>query len=116
MIEQTIKTCIESRIAAALPEIPPNEKGKPRSVVIAYAKREPEANVQEQDGLIVYGWIKATISAAFFTTDWIDKMPLLLNIFRDPLLLITDGMPVYVSFSESEMTEGRNIDVDVLLF
>lgn len=118
MIEQNIKNHLESLIAAALPGIPLNERGKSRSLVIAFERRSLSPLFQEQEDLRIYGWVTAVVSCTFFSNDndWADKTELLKAVCREPVLFTADGLPVKIALSEADLEDRRALTADVLLF
>ena len=118
MIEQKIKDHLESLIAATLPGIPLNERGKSRSLVIAFERRSLSPLMQEQEDLRIYGWVTAVVSCAFFNNDndWADKSALLKPVCKEPVLFTADGLPVKITLSEAELEDRRALTADVLLF
>lgn len=116
-VEDILIAELERRIVAGVPDTAPGDGNTPETFITTVESRTFVRNVQEQSGLVVFGFVTAEITVIFYSRKRrYDYSALLADFARSPAIRLADGVHAKIEMEKSEAVEGPYLSNDAWLF
>ena len=122
-VEDILIEQLEQRIVTAMPDTQSGsgdeneDESEPESFVIYLEERTITRNVQEQNGLTAFAWVRAEIIVVFFSQKKrYDYSALIADFARNPMIHLGGSLYAKVEIERSEAVEGPYLSNDAWLF